>query len=467
MRQTASVYNYNNKNSYFLSLQKKINLTKRLLWLNKVTVRLGDELGLVASLPFKVKSLRTVVSFLTAPHYIQFSLVFFKFVNSYLFFKFFCRKGIRVATNPVAPSFKISSFVNNIPRPQSFIPLIFSKITNRLTYSNIGRLPLPRPLPTRYLTAWNEYPELFNFSNVVSKLYTKAWLTSVTKRVKNQLPARPSLRLLKNTYIQKPPFGLEKFIPTVLYSSCPSLIVNNPRSLVIKVLFASNFRLETSTLLFNKTNLKFETSEYVLEHIKRTKKEKFKFVINKSKYAALYLTSVVNKFLEYFAQSRVLFSVNLDFYQFLHSSELVSLNRSILRLRLAGSQFSTIFFLSEFLDIIYLSFKQKNFIILTDYVQRILNKLIIWEHKRFLFFLFGVIKEQILPLFDQLNIKGLHVAIRGKIGVGGNSRKRNISLILGRTTATEIYTSTASLNRLLVTSTGALGIKFNLFYSNA
>lgn len=63
------------------------------------------------------------------------------------------------------------------------------------------------------------------------------------------------------------------------------------------------------------------------------------------------------------------------------------------------------------------------------------------------------------PLFDYLGIRGLKILIKGKVGVGGNSRKRSIALVLGSTTSTALYSSAHSINRLLSTTTGALGFR--------
>jgi len=54
--------------------------------------------------------------------------------------------------------------------------------------------------------------------------------------------------------------------------------------------------------------------------------------------------------------------------------------------------------------------------------------------------------EQTFPIFKDLNILGLKVLIKGKVGVGGNSRKRSISLSLGKPTSTRFNTNVHSIN---------------------
>jgi len=70
------------------------------------------------------------------------------------------------------------------------------------------------------------------------------------------------------------------------------------------------------------------------------------------------------------------------------------------------------------------------------------------------------------PCFEELKILGFKVLIKGKVGVGGNSRKRSIVLKLGKLTTTRNFTNIHSINTWLNTLTGALGLRIILYYSN-
>lgn len=207
-----------------------------------------------------------------------------------------------------------------------------------------------------------------------------------------------------------------------------------------------------------------ELEDYILKNYAGQYFFKTSFEPINERYASVYLTSLINKFFTYQLASSVLTSITFDFYKKLTFSEQVRLRDFTSRLILFSSQFSTIFFLSEFIDVIYFSLKLCNLTIIFDYVQRVLRKLVIWDHKKFLFFLFNLYKEQMYPLFDYLGIRGLKILIKGKVGVGGNSRKRSIALVLGSTTSTALYSSAHSINRLLSTTTGALGFRVWMLY---
>lgn len=83
----------------------------------------------------------------------------------------------------------------------------------------------------------------------------------------------------------------------------------------------------------------------------------------------------------------------------------------------------------------------------------------------FLLFFFTIISEQMYPLFLVLNIQGFRILIKGKVGVGGNSRKRLIALKLGKLTTTRNFSNTYTMNTWLNTATGALGIRILMFYT--
>lgn len=183
-------------------------------------------------------------------------------------------------------------------------------------------------------------------------------------------------------------------------------------------------------------------------------------------YSSIYLTSVAKRFFEFYLNSRVSLFINFEMFARLSITELVFLETVKLRLRSFNYQFSTIFFLNEFIDIIFLAFKLKNFKLLIDYLNKILKVLTIWDHKTFLLFFFNIISEQMYPLFKTFNILGFKVLIKGKVGVGGNSRKRLIILKLGKLTTTRNFVNTYTMNTWLNTATGALGFRIVMFYTN-
>jgi hypothetical protein len=68
------------------------------------------------------------------------------------------------------------------------------------------------------------------------------------------------------------------------------------------------------------------------------------------------------------------------------------------------------------------------------------------------------------PYFKWLNIIGIKIIIRGKVAVGGNSRRRKLILNINKTSIMQLNYKIYFFNRLLNTRTGALGFRIIILY---
>ena len=177
---------------------------------------------------------------------------------------------------------------------------------------------------------------------------------------------------------------------------------------------------KTNTKHFSNALVSF--IERLVSSLKKPSRTEFKPVYGK--YASSYLLSFIKRFFEFSLNQPITLFINFELLRRISNNEVIFLSRMKLLLRVFNYKFSTIFFLNEFLDIIYIVFKMKNFNILIAYINKILKNLIIWDHKAFFRFFFDVIREHMFILFGTLGIFGLKIIIKGKVGVGGNSRKR-------------------------------------------
>jgi hypothetical protein len=108
---------------------------------------------------------------------------------------------------------------------------------------------------------------------------------------------------------------------------------------------------------------------------------------------------------------------------------------------------------------LYFTLLARDLVGLKTYVRKTFSKLSIWDHKRFTTLLFNMFSHQLYPIFERLGILGFYIRIKGKLGVGGNSRKRSASASMGEI-STSNYPSTASfLNSTITTPTGVLGLQ--------
>ena len=171
------------------------------------------------------------------------------------------------------------------------------------------------------------------------------------------------------------------------------------------------------------------------------------------------VTSLLNAHLSYFLGTPSSLFLNFKFSDSLSRLDLGIVTSIKLRLRHLSSTFSNIIFIPEFLDILYFTLLARDLVGLKTYVRKTFSKLSIWDHKRFTTLLFNMFSHQLYPIFERLGILGFYIRIKGKLGVGGNSRKRSASASMGEI-STSNYPSTASfLNSTITTPTGVLGLQ--------
>lgn len=235
--------------------------------------------------------------------------------------------------------------------------------------------------------------------------------------------------------------GLSQVVPT-LYGLIPYGVLGFCDSTAVKPLFNKFFLQEVH---FN---------------LLRSKVFKFKPILDN--YPSSYVIDIVLSYAEYFLNSKTAFVLSLNFYRHLNGEELFLLRNFYSKLSLYAYQFSTIFFLKEFLDIMFITVKLKDFTILISYIQRLIASLTIWNHKSFFRFIFNVFREHFTPIFPFLNIIGMRITIKGKVSVTGNSRKRSMCVDLGLTSISNTYTTVDFCNKILNTNTGVLGVNFLL-----
>lgn len=95
------------------------------------------------------------------------------------------------------------------------------------------------------------------------------------------------------------------------------------------------------------------------------------------RYVGSYFANYVNRFFEYYLGTRVATSVNFELIARVTLVEFFMLESIKSRLRPADSLFSTIFFVNEFIDLLFLALRSKNFNHLITYLNRLLKSLVI------------------------------------------------------------------------------------------
>jgi len=86
-------------------------------------------------------------------------------------------------------------------------------------------------------------------------------------------------------------------------------------------------------------------------------------------------------------------------------------------------QFSIKYF-NEVAYLFLISAWTKNLKPICKYIKKRLDNTHFKKHRSYFLFFFRILNKYIKPNFEQLKIKGLYLVFRGKLGRGGNSRKK-------------------------------------------
>lgn len=116
-------------------------------------------------------------------------------------------------------------------------------------------------------------------------------------------------------------------------------------------------------------------------------------------------------------------------------------------------------FLTESLQIIYLSLKLKDPFLLSNWMVATMQKISFWKYKTFLRYLKYVLRYFFWITFKELNIKGIKFQLKGKVSVAGNARTRTVFHSVGFTSHATFHNKILYKLNLIKTFTGVLGFK--------
>jgi hypothetical protein len=118
----------------------------------------------------------------------------------------------------------------------------------------------------------------------------------------------------------------------------------------------------------------------------------------------------------------------------------------------------------SFINIILVSLYNKDITLLKNAIKYILEKLHFKKHKRFLYNLKVILKSIVYVFFYKFKCLGLYIKIKGKIGVGGNSKKRKYIFKLGSFSFTKKSQKLSYVKDSIRTYSGVLGFESYLTY---
>lgn len=190
----------------------------------------------------------------------------------------------------------------------------------------------------------------------------------------------------------------------------------------------------------------------------------FFFLILKNKWKTkLFIFNLVNlNFLEYFFKNRFFIKVRTNFYK-------KTVFKSILNSILLNYSEKHLIFLENleirnFITLYIYSLYKKDLYFIFNWFIVTLEKTPIAYHKQFLAFFKNTIINDIFMSYSYFNIKGFFFDIRGKVGVTGNSKKRNFFFTTGSLNFSSKNIKLEYKHDIVRTVTGCLGVTMFLAY---
>lgn len=121
-------------------------------------------------------------------------------------------------------------------------------------------------------------------------------------------------------------------------------------------------------------------------------------------------------------------------------------------------------YLNEIILFFMLNFYCKNIKNICIYIKKNLDKTHFKDHKKFYLFYFDLLDKYIWKNQKDLDIKGIHFVLRGKLDRGGNSRKKAIFFYKGSHSNSNKMLKLNKYKWSVWTDTGAIGCKMSVFY---
>lgn len=122
------------------------------------------------------------------------------------------------------------------------------------------------------------------------------------------------------------------------------------------------------------------------------------------------------------------------------------------------------FKVKSFINVILISLYNKDITLLKNVIKYILENLHFKKHKRFLYNLKVILKSIAYVFFYRFQCLGLYIKIKGKVGVGGNSKKRKYIFKLGSFSFTKKSQKLSYVKDSIRTYSGVLGFESYLTY---
>ncbi|MBK8208546.1 MAG: hypothetical protein IPK87_17450 [Planctomycetes bacterium] len=208
-----------------------------------------------------------------------------------------------------------------------------------------------------------------------------------------------------------------------------------------------------------KMHLNFNINLFVYFLFTYFKKIKKKF--NKNNFYMLSL----NFYLYYFLEKKLNKSIIILYKNYRYVLKKILFYKFVKKKLFFSNKIKSLrYFKSKDYSLIFSSLLFQDIYLLRNWLQIKMIKMSFKKHRRFLYFLKVFLISSFLPYIKKFNLKGFYIKVKGKIGLGGNSKKRTYVIKCGKfaryNKSLKLYYDFFSVSTL----SGVLGIKIILLY---
>lgn len=176
-----------------------------------------------------------------------------------------------------------------------------------------------------------------------------------------------------------------------------------------------------------------------------------------------YINSLI-RFFEHCSGKGVILKSNMFLNNFLSYSEKAQCFNWSLKVKIFRKMLGPRLFLAESLEILYLAFKLKDPFFLSNWLLNMMKKISFWKYRLFFRYLKYALRYFFVPIFKDLNVKGIKFRLKGKISVAGNARTRTILQRTGVTGHASFKNKVVQELSLVKSFTGVMGLKVWIFF---
>ena len=196
-----------------------------------------------------------------------------------------------------------------------------------------------------------------------------------------------------------------------------------------------------------------------LKTVKNLNKNKTKNFVTKPNKVAKYGYFISDIFKKIFKNKVTI--INFNYFLKTKVKKFIAISR---RLHNKSKFFKKTIFIQKILKITLASLLYKDSKILIHVIKEIFEKTHYSKHKMYFIFWKNFIKGFLVKFYKRLAILGLKLEFHGKLGVGGNSKKRSYYYSVGRCSNSTKLFKIDSTNSFFRTQTGVVGFTYSIYY---